>query len=81
MQHSRLLLSKLTWPDNILSGFQKTQDHSVEYDDSTEVDLPVCLPPSYIEEEEFKEFEMLLKAEMLTLFIIITICIIICILL
>lgn len=63
MQHSKLLWSGMTWPDNILSGFQKNGDHNVESDDSIEVDLSVCLPPklaelfnSDMEEDEIKEF-------------------------
>ncbi len=71
MQHSRMLWSGLTWSDTILSGFQKTgviEDHNVQSDDSTEVDMPVCLPlelaeffNSDMEEEDFEGFAEELK--------------------
>lgn len=54
-----------------MSGFQKTgiiEDHNVQSDDSTEVDMPVCLPlemseffNSDIEEEAFEGFAENLK--------------------
>ncbi len=68
MQHATFK-DVVEWIDmvwHILSGFQKTgviEDHNVQSDDSTVVDMPVCLPlelaeffNSDMEEEDFEGF-------------------------